>query len=207
MILYVHTDLTGRYQYREADNAAVQPHLARLAWLLEDDGEIVMEESTLIKPERSWTYEPDAIAAHQIHPSIAQAQGKPLIEAIEKIDPHLRHAETLCAFNWDHHARVLMRSYHDIKGEIELPGLGHPRAFCAMREATDYVRNPRMQPGGGYRWPSMRDAYKHFAGDDLPKLANPIPQGRFLVRATRTIARGIQEAREAMLRDHSSRAE
>ena len=195
MILYVHTDLSGRYHYREADDSAIQPHLARLAWLLEDDdGDVLIERCDLIKPERGWTYDPEAITAHQIHPSMAHATGTKLIDALEKIGPQLR-TEQLCAFNWDHHARVLLRSFHDIDCDTEIPGLGHPRAFCAMREATDHVRIPRERPGGGHKWPSMRDAYRHFAGEDLPKLANPIPQGRALVRAVRTIRHGIEKER------------
>src|SRR6202007_3293552 len=121
-----------------------------------------------------------------------KAQGIPLVEAMAAIDPLLRNADELCAFNWDHHRRVLLRSYADIQQEAELPTLNDPRALCAMRRSANVVQIQRQAPGGGHKWPSMREAYRYFAGDDVPKLADPRMQGLAIVRCLRTIDQGIR---------------
>lgn len=197
MILYLHTELTGRYAYREPDDAAVQPHLALLGMLLWDEraDEEALEYCRIVAPRPGWTYEPDAVAAHHIHPAIAAEQGQPL----ERVWKHFRQmqgeARQIVAFNWDHHRRVLLRTAADMGDEITLPKLGDEHALCAMRESRGLVGRPRQAPGGGFAWPKLQEAIEHFTGHRLARGSEPTENAVGIVRALRTIHEGILAAR------------
>lgn len=200
MILFFDTALTGRYHYREADDAAVQPHLARLGIaVVNDSGTPILEEVHLIKPKRGWRYEVEAIAAHHIAPAVAEEQGIELGDAMLPFIQAMAEATELVAFNYDHHSRAILRAFIDLGIDQDLPLANEPKAFCAMRLATPYTRLQRMGPGGGYRWPKMVEAYQHFARDDLLQSLDPIDQGRLNLRAVRMIHDGIVEAGQRAL--------
>lgn len=196
-VLYIDTALTGRPHYREPDEAAIQPHLARIALLLvSDHDEEIVCYSRIIVPKTSWTYEPDAVAAHGISRPLAADLGVTLEDAMTRFLDLRDKAEVLCAYNWDHHRRCLRRASFDLEmDDLELPRSGDPEAFCAMRRATPIVRVPRRQPGGGWAWPRMPVAYSYFTGGAPPAAAaDPVQEGARLVRAVREIHDGILAA-------------
>lgn len=198
MILFVDTALTGRYHYREPDDASIQPHLCRFAALLVDEttSKEALDYSRLIEPRESWTFEVDAVVAHGITRQRAFEEGQPIEKALSHFLLMKAEAALIVAFNWDHHRRVLLRAAHDCGVELDLPNVGQPGVACAMREATDIIRMPSMRPGGGYAWPKMADAYSFFTnGQTLPKSLDPMDHGILMVRAIRTIYDGVNHHR------------
>lgn len=193
--LYVDTATTGRYHYREPDDAAIQPHLCRLSAVLVEDGDELLGYCNLIQPQPGWTSEVDAIVAHGIHPSDAAERGVPIGDAIDSFRRMKEAAGLLVAFNYDHHSRVLTRAGFDCGIELMLPLTQQDGVFCAMREATDVVRKPRYAPGGGYAWPKLAEAYAFFAGGDLVLPLDSVDRGLMLARAVRTIHEGILQHR------------
>lgn len=195
MILYIDTATTGGFAYKEANDAAIQPHICRLSALLtEENGDEALSYSRLIEPRAAWTFEPAAIIAHGISRHIALEQGQPLAVAWKHFRLMQDEARLLVAFNWDHHRRVLLRTAIDAKDTTAtFPLLRDPGAFCAMREAAPMVGKPRQTPGGGFAWPKMPEAYTAATGEPLPpRHADAAEQGLAMVRAIRRIHEGIQ---------------
>lgn len=189
--LYPHVETTGRYLFRETPEHTDQPHLARLAWVIADDGVIISEVSMLIKPSKGYVYEDDAVVAHGITPELALARGVSLQLAMARFVGALEGVTRVCAFNMDFVEKVLDRSAFEAGLNWEHLFAEHSMA-CAMRRATDIVQKPRMAPGGGYSWPKFGEAYRFFADKDLPSLdLDPIERGKALARAVCAIDQGI----------------
>jgi hypothetical protein len=191
------TATTGRWKFRLDDLDPTQPHIARLAYIVMDNGELLADESMLVVPEPGWVYETEAIAQHNITPELATENGINLRVAWLTFADQLRKAEVLVAFNSDFHLRVLERTCRDATGE-ELLADEHQLIECAMRQATDIVCKPR--PGtDGYSWPKMTEAYHHFSGMELPKTLDPIEQGYLQANAVLDIWRGILDVHPALI--------
>lgn len=193
MILYLDTALSGKYQYRDPDHAPQQPHLTRLALMLWDEraAEPALEYCRLVEPRPGWHSDPEAIAASGVHPAIAAEQGQPLETVWQHFKQMRAEARLLVAFNWDHHRRVLLRTAADLDEAVELPGVGAAGALCAMRQAAPIVRKPRIQPGGGYAWPSLAEATAFFTGARPIRAADARDEGLRVVHAIRQIHDGI----------------
>jgi hypothetical protein len=190
--LYCAVDTTGRFLFREPIIYTEQPHLARLAWVVADDDKITSEWCKLIRPQNHWIYEDDAIVAHGIHPERAYAEGVPLEQAMARFVGWLEDVDRFCSFNVDFGRKVLERSALDCRMGWQHLFNGKTMA-CAMRRATDIVRKPRMEPGGGYLWPKFAEAYTFFSnGEELPPMdLDPIERGLALARCVYVIDRGI----------------
>lgn len=192
------TDTTGAWNWRGSIADADQPHMVRLAWVIDEDGEIVQEWCKLIRPKTHWEFEPDAMIANGISREIAETIGVPLNYVMAGFVADLDTVDRVVAFNADFHTKVLQRSAI----EVGLNGAHlfneHPVA-CAMRRATDIVQKPRMQPGGGYSWPKLVEAYAFFGGDDLPSLdMDPIERGIAMARCVHVIDQGILDSQRSV---------
>src|SRR5215510_521971 len=97
--LFFDTATTGRWHYREPASAPFQPHLARLAYLIEEDGNVEQTESLLIEPWREWDYDADMVHSHHITPARAHMDGVPLREAFGLFCKAMHLADRLVAFN------------------------------------------------------------------------------------------------------------
>jgi DNA polymerase III subunit alpha len=189
--MYVQTDTTGAFLFRETVTHVDQPHLVRLAWVIADDAEITSAWCRLVKPRNDWTYEDDAVVANGITPEHALAHGMPLEYVMARFVGVLDGVERIVAFNADFHTKVLQRSVFEC-GLHWRPLFQNKTVACAMRRATDIVKKPRMAPGGGYSWPKLWEAYEYFTGEELPPLdLDPVERGLTLARCIYAIDRGI----------------
>lgn len=197
--LYCVADTTGRFNFRVPATDPAQPHLARLAWVEGTDGSGTMRPwCRLIRPDPDWTYEPDAIIANGIHPDVAADNGVELKHAMTAFVGELERVERVVAFNADFFRKVMERSADECGMQAEYLFSETP-LLCAMRQATDIVRIPRMAPGGGFQWPKLKDAYTFFSGDDqLPSLdMDPEERGIALAVCVAMIWRGITDYQKA----------
>lgn len=190
-LLIFDTATTGRWRFNVSDDSSIQPHLVRLAYLVTDNGEMMLDESQLIRPLDGWFYEPGAIAQHGVTPELATERGISPAEAWSQFSSQMAQADLIVAFNTDFHLRVIERTCQEVTGQ-PLRAL-NAKIECAMRVATPFVRKPR---GGthGYAWPKMWEAYEFFTGNPLPKTLDPIDQGHLQTNATLDIWRGIVDA-------------
>ena len=59
---------------------------------------------------------------------------------------------------------AISRQGDDIQTLRSVIDISKPR-FCTMKSTTDICRIP--SPRGGYKWPKLGEAYKHFFGEEL----------------------------------------
>lgn len=169
-----------------------QPHLIRLSYILVDEyGDEQVAWSNLIRPRAGWEMSANAEAANGISLEVARERGIPLADAVALVCRAVEQATMVVMFNAEYHARVLTRACAEAGQEW------NPRAevVCAMREATNVIKKPREQPGGGYMWPKHVEAYRHFSGSELPPITiDPVLRGLSLARSIRVIHDGIIDA-------------
>jgi hypothetical protein len=142
----------------------------------------------IIKAGPSWHFDTGAVARHGIKPEVSRLMGRNLREVMDAVENAFVSADRVVAYNSDFHRHVLERS----AAECEL-SWSWPKDFwfCAMRAATPIVKVPRMQPGGGYSFPKMTVAYRHFSEQELVLSDDPIEAGAQLIRAVQAIDQGI----------------
>jgi hypothetical protein len=189
--LYVQTDTTGRYNFREQITYTEQPNMVRLACLTADGAGIIGKWCMLIRPNNTWVVEDDAVVAHGVTLEEGARIGVPVEHVMTRFIGWLEDVERVCAFNMDFHRKILERSAFQSR-------MGWSRLFdgktmaCAMRRATDIVQKPRMMPGGGFAWPKFNEAYAFFTDRDLPSMdMPPVERGITLAQCIYEIDRGI----------------
>jgi hypothetical protein len=182
--LYYYVDTT-RFRTDKATREA--PAVIRLAFWLDSDAE---PECWLVNPAAAdVTLDPAAYRYHGV--SLIEACGPGSISptlAAQRFSDAVLHADELVAFSADFHERNVNRMAD-----------GQPLAaatLCAMKAAMPLVQKPRMAPGGGYAFPSLDEACRHFG--ILPPLAvtddggdDPIARGKSIVTAVREVWEAI----------------
>jgi hypothetical protein len=187
----VQTDTTGAWNWRGTIIDREQPHLMRLAWIIDDDGDITQQWCRLIKPRPDWQIDADAIVANGILPEVALGRGVPMTHAMSEFVGALDGVHRVVAFNVEFHGKILQHAAFECGLNAQHLFNEHTLA-CAMRRATDIVCKPRMAPGGGYSWPKLWEAYEYFTGEELPPLdLDPVERGTTLARCVYQIDQGI----------------
>lgn len=189
--MYWDTAITGRFFYKEPLDGRAQPHLCRLAMLIENGRAVVAEHVMLIKPLLRWTFEPDAVTGHHITPEIAREYGVPLAEAWELFTTELEKADVAVAFNFDHHWQVMRAiGWHDLGKKLEKPE--RLREMCLQRRAASIVRVPDPSETHPFIRPKFHHCYNHFIDEPPPLILDPAEFGSFMVNTMRTIWHGVQ---------------
>lgn len=187
--LFVDTATCGQWLYREPSTDPRQPHMVRLATLLECNAE-PDAFVRLIRPEQDWRFEQAAFQMNGIDRERCAVDGIPLSQAVALLASLFKEAQQIVAFNADFHRRVIERSAAEIGIEIDMAG---KEWLCAMRGSTKIVKKPAAN-NRGYAWPKQTEAYAFFSGKQLPEVSvDPLARGLALVDATRTIHFGIIE--------------
>lgn len=195
MKLIVACETTGKWNFHEHDDThPSQPHLTRLAAIIEDDEANVIDQMCdVVWPDPTWTFEEGAVRAHGIDRTAARALGKVLVDVMQRAADMTTYGQTtIIGFGVDFQIKVLKRAC----AEAGITWTDLPKFDCMM-EARDIVKQPRMQPGGGYVQPSFARAYQHFTGDEPPDLLamDLVAAGTAKVAAVRTIYHGILRER------------
>lgn len=194
MLLYFDTATTGLWRWKAPVDAPEQPQIVRLAALLATpEGEAVERFCWLIRPLPAWPpIEREATAFHGIDQHTADTQGRSLGPVMARFETLLDRAAHLVAHNAVFHWRVIHRAWQAMHHEpITLPT---PSLVCTMREAADVVQ-VRLQGNAQWKWPSLNEAYTHFAGRALLLPEEPEQRGLATAEAVRLIHQGITRAR------------
>ena len=189
--LFIACETTGAWQWRLPDNDPAQPHVVRVAAILEDtDGTVRTERCRLVQPRADWVFEEGAVKAHGIDAETALDAGFPREQVAAELGEMIWPASRMVGFGADFQARVTRRMLADFTAVTLTPSM-----FCCMRESREMVKKPRMQPGGGYAIPTFAETYRHIAAADLPTSDDPIEAGLLKVRAVRAIYDGLTGGR------------
>ena len=188
MILYVDTAISGPWQYRQGKAAPPipdeqQPHLVRLAWVLEGpDSRAVREACHLVRlPDGAEMDNKTAFATGIFNQLLVERAMRPRNVLAEFADV-LNESSRIIAHNWQHQRHVIECSFR--REGMTVPDW--PPHACAMQEVTNLVQIPRKAPGGGYKWPSFDEAFEHFFGRRWQPTMHPNADGLGRVQAVRT---------------------
>jgi hypothetical protein len=200
--LYYDTAITGRFHYKEPNDSRAQPHLCRLALLIEDGDEELATHSMLIKPLERWTFDPEAINAHHITPELARERGIALADAWSLFTSELEKADVLVAYGDDHHWQVMQTvAKHDLDTTLDLPA--RTRQVCAMRRCAGIVRVKDPTGRRPFLYPRFNKAYDFFIKERPPLILDPAEFGAWFVRTLRDIWHGTQQ-HKPNLRSHKA---
>lgn len=163
MILYFDTETSGKANYRAPFGDASQPHLAQIAAILMDAGEIISSINLYIK-RNGWSMSQGATDANGITDKMLDAYGVPLIVALGCFSNMCKLADERVAFNIDFDELVTQTEAIRLGKELSI---SHMRCHCAMKHSMDRCKipNPNYRPGRDqYKWPSLEEAFQHEFG-------------------------------------------
>jgi hypothetical protein len=174
-----------------------QPHMVRLAWALESDGEdggvlrhachlVALPEAVHMVPEHAMRI---AVFEHQI-----DARGVPMIEVMTEFFEALNEASIIVAHNWRLHRLVLERS-------MRLVGLNHERwnhkAHCMKCEGGHLVGIQGAGGPGTFKEPSFFDITELVMGS-LPMVStDPVAEGMSRIDRLRAFYHELQRTKKA----------
>lgn len=196
MNLYIDTATSDRWAFPRKGEPApdeVQPHMVRLAWLLEaDDGSTIRDACHLIRLPQGLVIKGEAAHHTGVYDHFLHERGLGLAsvatEFAEALGELCEAHGRIVAHSWAFHRQVLERSFR----YVGLPAREWPDATCAMIKATDIVQIPRETPGGGYKWPSFDQCCTRFLGAPLRLTQDPVADGLQRVLAVRTFFSNIR---------------
>lgn len=192
-ILYIDTaSTTGIWNWREPEQSPAQPHMIRVAVVLTDDDPNVEIDSVcwLVEPLPGWPAIPSAgMALHNIDQTDLHTHGVKLPMVTNLLTRLIDAADLIVAHNASFHTRVVNRAFRD--AGLTPPVM--PPWFCTMQKGADVVR-VTLQGNGRWKWPSLVEAYHHFAGEAISLAADPHLRGMAIVRAVQLVHEGIAAA-------------
>lgn len=188
--LYVDTAISDRWVFQPADTPdEQQPHLTRLAWLLEEaDGASINRTAChLVRLPPNALLSPDHAHEVGIFGHHLQQSGRSLSGVLTEFAEALGEADLIVGFNLSLQRKVLERSFR----YLGWPARPWPQQVCAMISATPIVQVPRKDRRGGYQWPSFAATCERF-GIRLPPPARPEDDGNHRLHAVRLFYSNIR---------------
>lgn len=161
--LIIDTVTTGYWKYDEGITSPNQPKMVGLSAILEEEDHTIIDQmSRIIQLPKGYSVTEGAEKFHGIRTIDVKEYGEPLEDIIAQFKDMLLQATLEVAFNSTHHEAVIRRSFIDAKIDYPAP---EPPTYCAMRMATQVTRI--VDRRGNYKWPSLAEAYYHFAKQPL----------------------------------------
>lgn len=168
MILFFDTETTGFAQRHKPIVHEDQPHIVQLAALLCDPGGAVISGFNFILDpgvERGVRIPGQAAAIHGIDEEKAWRFGQEPQPVLKLFDDFYQRADLIVGHNIDFDVEMIQIQMARHRMPVDAGyGDGRPR-FCTMKQSTDICRLP--SPRGGFKWPKLSEAYKHFFNEEL----------------------------------------
>lgn len=156
MILAYDTETTGKYNFNLPHDHPSQPHICQFAGVLvTGDKRILHEISIPIKPD-GWVLTEELTAIHGWTTEDCEKYGMP-IEEVVKLFHHLQSLATIkVGHNLGFDEKMMLRSGATL---LDVP------IYDTMHKSTGVCKIPKAS--GGYKWPKLNEAYKHFFGKEF----------------------------------------
>lgn len=179
--IYIATDTSGLWKWKENTDHPGQPHLLRLAMLRDDDDTRPL--STLVKLPQGVVIEPGAAYAHGITSDIAARATAEAGDVLDDLMPTILAADAIVGFGADFHRKVLEATMHRTG---HLVPEWRKQWRCAMNAAAEVMRLELISQGQ-WKTPSFAAAYRHFTGEGFTGGTDPTTGGLDKVRAVRRV--------------------
>jgi hypothetical protein len=180
---------TACFAFPRGDGQASEHHCARIAALVEEDGQNAGTMVHLIKPAPGWKQDAAAVPYHRAAPADFAEHGIVPATVAAELATLLREVDLIVSHNAQFHRRMLTALYAD-SGILE-PMRSAPN-FCTMNESADVCRI-KLQSQGRWKLPKLIEAYRFFGGQSA---MDELLWDRFAaqqVAAVRRIYKGLQQ--------------
>jgi DNA polymerase III subunit epsilon len=159
----IDTESNGLFDYSKPAEAEGQPRMAALAMIFCNDNlDVVDEIDVLVRPE-GWQMTEEATRVNGLSTEKLMDLGIPIKSVLPS---YVRAVESGRVFV-GHNVR------HDLKlcrAELRLAGMPdlfeHTQNICTMRASVGVCKIPKAK-GGGYKFPKLAEAYRHFFKRDF----------------------------------------
>jgi hypothetical protein len=174
-----------------------QPHMVRLAWALESDG----EEGDVLRHACHLVGLPEGAritAEHAIRTSVFEhqvsARGQPMIDVLEEFFEALNEAGTIVAYNWRLQRLVLERSMRSV-------GLNHERwshkTHCMKSEGGPLVGIQGIGGPGTFKEPTFFEITELVMGSVSMVSTDPIAEGMSRIDRLRAFYHELRRRKKA----------
>lgn len=163
-ILFFDTETTG-FVKKGLLKQEGQARCVQLAGLLVDkDGKELDRVYEIIKPEGFVI--PDMVAKiHGVTQEHALTVGKDRLEVLKKFQIMVENSCLVVAHNFDFDRQIM--EIEEAYSDGKFDWTGRPASYCTMKATTNICKIPSAR--GGYKWPKLMEAYKHFFGREFDK--------------------------------------
>lgn len=172
--IFIDTETTGLWKFKEPANSPNQPHLIQLA-AITDSAEL----NVYVHLPNGATITPSAYKAHGISEDMLKAEGVPLPTALMQLNALLLKSTRIVCHNTGYDMKVLEAAY--IRAGLDISIFASKQVYCTMLKATNICRIPGRY---GYKWPSLDEAYRYFVD---PKGFEGVHDALADVRACRAV--------------------
>lgn len=171
------SETTGLPLFKEPSEHPDQPHIVQLAGLLVDldTRETLASMDVIVRPD-GWTIPDDVAAIHGITTEMASDLGVPEAVAIEMLLNLASNAPVRIGHNEPFDARIVrigMKRYIDPRFSAA-PSAPSDTWKAGQSECTALLTRsicqlpPTAKMKGGFKTPTLLEAYQHFFGQDFP---------------------------------------
>lgn len=183
--LYIDTvSTTGVWLWKLPEDDEAQPHLIRVAVIMDDDeSDSGFSLCQLCQLRDTWPPIGEDSDRHGIHDGDLSLHGLPLERVLAGIAPVLTSVDMIVMQNARFHLNMLQRAFRDV-GQ-EMPDISAIKTFDTMIRAKDVIRTSK--------WVGLGESYRYFAGEALVLPSDPIARGRTVINAVQLVHCGIIE--------------
>ena len=160
-VLTFDTETTGFLASGKDKTDPAQPRIVQLAALLKDGDKVLGQMNFMIKPD-GWTVPFGAANVHGITTDIAEANGIPIVIALNVFNRFATLADLAVAHNFPYDDTVIQAEFARI-GRVSAH-VSKP-SFDTMIASTDICKIPSKR--GGFKYPKLIEAYKFFFGKEF----------------------------------------
>ncbi len=164
MYLIFDTETTGFPKNFEAPHTDLDnwPRLVQIAWQCHDaHGKLLTAENHIIKPD-GFTIPFNAEKVHGISTQIAQEEGKPLAEVLEKFAIDIARSEILIGHNIQFDLNVTGAEF--LRAKVETTLWDKKPFDTKSEEAAAFCQLPGGR-GGKFKWPTLTELHKKLFGE------------------------------------------
>lgn len=180
------------YLFFDTETTDRRPNRARLvqlaAILSYPDGREAMSMNFIVK--RPDGIPAEVVAIHHISQEISMALGHDEGTALVAFEQMVKCATIVVAHNISYDVGVMEHAYRLMDGPDAKPFDGK-KLFCTKDNTTSICRLPKK--GGGFKWPTLQEAYFHFFNENFDGAHNAMAD----VRACRDVFFAVLDHKRA----------
>jgi DNA polymerase III subunit epsilon len=156
-------ETSGLPRYNLPADDPAQPHVAAVALILVDEHfKVEREYEALIRPD-GWEMEPGAMAVNGLTMERLAENGIPILSALPVYTDAIDEGRVIVAYGTRFDTKCM-------RGELRRARLDdrfeRTRTICAMQSCVGVCKIPKAK-GGGYKFPKLAEAYRHFFKRDF----------------------------------------